>query len=248
MKRISIVVPFFNEERRVGDSIRLIKKFLKVNSDIDVLYVDDGSSDNCREMLELEISKEEFQRFLKEADNSVSVIGYKKNLGKGGAVKFGMMQASGDYCLYTDFDFSIALEKIPVFVKRLEGQGKSGLVIASRFEEGTVHKKQSLLRRFMGRAFNYIMKFILTLPVKDTQCGFKLLDQKSAKMIFEQVETKGFSFDVEVILWAYKFGIPVLEEGVDITNDDERSTVNVFIDPIKMLWELIKIKFRVAFK
>lgn len=239
---ISIVIPFYNESKRLSNHLALLSRYLSNRFDIEIYYVDDGSTDGTLLKLQEELTK------LKNQQSCAQLLfhfhSYTPNRGKGNAVKEGMVRASGKYIFFTDFDFSISLSEIDKFVEKAKGMGPRAVVVASRKENSVVLQRQTLLRRFMGRIFNKIMKLIINLPVKDTQCGFKLFDHETARLIFPKLMTKGFAFDVEVLKTAQLNGIPIAECGVEISHDDINSTVNIYLDPLRMICDLLKLRWR----
>ncbi|MBF0360114.1 MAG: glycosyltransferase [Oligoflexia bacterium] len=243
---LSIVVPMYNEVPRIDHSVETILNFLKNKDRIELLYVDDGSTDGSLHTLQEKIGQHPTNINGELANINVRFMRLHNNRGKGGAIKSGVLQASSDYILFTDFDFAISLNEIERFLQTiLSLPKKEGIVIASRKENSSVLKNQSLPRKFMGRVFNLMMKAIISIPVKDTQCGFKLLDKNTANTIFPALKIRGFAFDVEILKRAYRLNIPVVEKGVEIFFDDEYSTINIFTDPFKMLWDLLKLRISI---
>ncbi|MBF0299658.1 MAG: glycosyltransferase [Oligoflexia bacterium] len=240
---LSIVVPLYNETPRIDHSIDTILNFLKNKERIELLYVDDGSTDNSLHTLQNKIDKHVVNLNGQLSNIKINFLRLEKNQGKGGAIKTGVLHASNDYILYTDFDFAISLNEIEKFLHEvLNLPQKKGIVIASRKEDSSILKNQSLPRKIMGRVFNFMMKCLVSLPVKDTQCGFKLFDKKTTKEIFPHLKISGFAFDVEILKLAYHLKIPVIEKGVEIFFDDQYSTINIFVDPLKMLFDLFKLR------
>lgn len=238
--KISIVIPFYNESKRLQTHLSLLKRYLDGRHGIEIYYVDDGSTDET--FLNLQNELRQLVLDPKFSNLVFNFHRYSPNQGKGYAVKEGMIRANGQYLFFTDFDLSISLNEIDKFVEIAHKMGPQAIVVASRKENSTVLQRQSLLRIFMGRSFNKIMKLIINLPIKDTQCGFKLFDKKSAKLIFPKIRTRGFAFDVEVLKTAQINRIPIAECGVEISHDDVNSTVNIYLDPLRMIRDLLKLR------
>ena len=242
-KLVSLVVPFYNEKNRIDHSMESLLKFLQDNKKMEIIYVDDGSSDGSMEIIKKKLQERRVSFNLPEIE--FNFVKNEINQGKGAAVKNGVLASNGDYIIYTDFDFAISLGEIKNFVDEIEKlPNQRGVVIASRRESSALLENQSILRRFLGKVFNSFMKMIINLPIKDTQCGFKMFDRKSAFVLFPSIKINGFAFDVELLKRAYRNKIPVVEKGVEVYFDDKHSTVNIFLDPLKMIKDLVFFRFR----
>lgn len=235
-KSLSIIIPAYNEEERIGytiDSIRLFmdnaisdNTSLPGISDYEILVVDDGSSDNT-----VAVSEE----------RGAKVLAQTENQGKGAAVKAGMLEADGDYLLFSDADLSTPIHEL-FRLFDVVASGDTDIAIGSRgIDYDKIKKHQPLYREFMGRTFNKIVGLLAFEGIKDTQCGFKLFSKSSGKDIFSKVTVKGFGFDVEVLYLAKKLGYNIAELPVEWHND-ERTKVNPIIDPIKMLIDISRLK------
>jgi glycosyltransferase involved in cell wall biosynthesis len=237
---LSIIIPYFNESRRTDRNVNLLTKFLSAHPEYEVIYVNDGSEDGTEALLHSWYKTE-------KVISQIKFVANPENLGKGGAIQNGVNHATGEYIMFTDFDFSISLDEIARFLVEMK-KIKRGAVIASRKELSVVLQKRSFLRQLMGTIFNKVMKIIVYLPLKDTQCGFKMFDHDTAKKVFPLLKTHGFAFDVEVLKRIHRLNLPILERGVEITNDDKYSTVNIYLDPFKMIWQLLKLRWRLFFE
>ena len=237
---LSIVIPYFNESRRTDRNVNMMTAFLKLHPHYEVIYVNDGAEDGTEALLHSWYKTEAVL-------SQIKFVANPENLGKGGAIQNGMSHATGEYVMFTDFDFSISLDEIAKFLVEMK-KIKRGAVIASRKELSVVLQKRSFLRQIMGTIFNKVMKVIVYLPLKDTQCGFKMFDLETAKLVFPKLKTHGFAFDVEVLKRIHLLKLPIIEKGVEITNDDKYSTVNIYLDPMKMIWQLMKLRWRLMFE
>jgi glycosyltransferase involved in cell wall biosynthesis len=163
------------------------------------------------------------------------------NHGKGYSVRNGMLNARGDILLFSDADFSSPIYESIKLINAIE-QG-ADVAFGSRWLLAqTQTKRQSLLRQFVGRAYNLLLRAGLGLPYKDTQCGFKAFTRKAAETIFTRQQIEGWGFDPEILFIARKFGLSMKEVAVEWANDD-RSKINPITDGIKMFWELLTIRF-----
>ena len=234
--RLSVIIPAHNEEVKISVSLKEIDAYLqKQGYSYELLVVDDGSTDKTREITES----------LQGKIKRLKVAGYKENRGKGCAVRTGMFQAKGDYCLFTDADNSISIEQIEKFWPELE-RG-ADVVIASRDIKGSIlDPPQPWWRRtVLGRGFRWMRKIILNLrAIEDTQCGFKCFKKEAAAKIFSRCRIDGFAFDIETLLFAHKMGFVIKEIPVRWRNRPE-SKVNLKAT-IRMALDLLKIKSNFA--
>jgi len=209
---LSIVIPAYNEERRLPRTLRAIDKYLKQqNYNYEIIVVNDGSRDKTEGIL----------LSLKPQISSLKVINNKINRGKGSVVKQGMLASRGRYRLFTDADNSTPISEVEKILFWLE-KGYD-VVIGSRDVKGSVlDPPQPFLRRLLGCFFRLFRKIVLDIwEVRDTQCGFKGFSKRAADDIFSRLETKGFLFDVEVLLLAKKLGYKIKETGIYWKNDME---------------------------
>jgi len=200
--KLSVVIPCFNEEKNIARALRRTDEYL-LNKNIsgEIIVVDDGSDDRTAEAAEA---------LTPELRHSLRVIGLGGNYGKGAAVRRGVMEASGDYILFTDADFSTDISEMDIFLGECERN--HDIIIASRSLAGSVlDPPQSFFRRAIGTICRNMVSLLAVKGYKDTQCGFKLFRRKAAKEIFSHLKTDGFAFDVEVLVLAGKLGFSVKE-------------------------------------
>lgn len=230
---LSIVIPAYNEEDRLGVSLPLIEAYVRErNLDAEILVVDDGSADGTAQMA---------SAFLRERRGRV--LRQPENRGKGAAVRRGVLKADGRWVLITDADLSTPIEE---HAKLAEIAREEDLDIAfgSRgLPESQVEIRQNPLRQLMGKTFNLILRRITGLPHRDTQCGFKLLDRQRTRPLFERMVIDHFAFDVELLFLCDRFGLRVKEIPV-IWRNSERSTVSVVTAPPRMLLDVVKVRWR----
>lgn len=224
---LSLVIPAYNEEKRIADSLEKALIFLKSQSYTwEIIVSDDGSSDNT-----LDIVKQYSPAF---------AVGYKQNRGKGAAVRNGVLNANGDIIVFTDADFSTPIYEVEKIINKI--QAGNDVCIGSRAVDDTMIKKhQPFYREFMGKSFNKIVQMLVIKGISDTQCGFKGFSAKSARRIFSKAKIDGFGFDVEILFLARREGFSICEVPVEWYND-ERSKVDPVKDSIKMFLEIMKIK------
>ncbi len=225
---LSIVIPAFNEEKRLGHTLDRLLAFTE-NQGIhhEIIVVDDGSSDQT-----LQIA----QSF---GGQGVHALGLPANQGKGAALRQGVLKSRGLKVLVTDADLSTPIEDLNTLEPHLE---RSPVVFGSRaVSDSRVTRRQPLYRDLMGKTFNKMIRLAGIHGIHDTQCGFKLLEGEVARDLFSRLITPGFAYDVELTWVARKLGYEVLEVGVRWENSPS-SRVNPLLDPPKMLWEILRFR------
>ena len=225
---LSLIFPAYNEEFRITKSLETAFEYLsKQNYSYEVIVVDDGSNDKTAEVVS-------------RLKNEVKIIKQPKNLGKGAAVRRGMLEASGTFRVFTDADLSTPIYELKKLLESLENC--ADICIGSRgIDNSLIKEHQPFYREFMGRFFNQIVQFYLLKGINDTQCGFKGFKENAAIDIFSKATLDGFSFDVEILFLARKLGYKIKEVAVEWYNDN-RTKVDPIKDSIRMFFELIKIK------
>ena len=224
--KLSIIVPCYNESKDIAKNSEIIKHYLEsIKQDYELILVNDGSKDNTKEVI--------------ESIPGVKALSYDINLGKGGAVKYGIESATGDYVLFMDADLSTDLEAVERLVKILPDYD---MVIGSRHaKDSVIKKKQPALRVFIGWCCRKLVNMKFHFKYKDTQCGFKAMRTDIAKKIVEKQVVNNFAFDVEYLYIANLNNLSIYEMGV-IWADDRGSTVSPLKSSIKFFKDLSFIK------
>ena len=229
----SVVVPVYNEENKILETVRRISVFLALKKyNCELIVVDDGSKDSTRQILE-GIAREDKHGYLK-------FIHYDTNKGKGYACRQGMLAAKGRYVLLTDADLSSPIKESDKLIWALEKGADVAIGSRAVHEEGC-DVRQTLKRRIAGRIFNFFVQMLVLPGIHDSQCGFKCFTQEAAQKLFSTQKLDGFSFDVEVLYLARKFGYKIAEVPVMWAQGAD-SRVSFFRDSLRMVNDLFKVK------
>lgn len=204
------MIPAYNEEARLPGTLPRITAWL-AGRELDfseILVVDDGSSDGTAAFVESECRR----------NPAVRLVRNPANRGKGYAVRNGMLEARGEWVLYTDADLSTPIEEVDRLYSEAARQ-ECAIAIGSRaLHESIVTVHQSMFREYSGQFFNLVMRALTGLPFHDTQCGFKLYTSEAARLVFPRQQLDGFSFDVEDLYIAKHCGLKSIEVPVRWAN------------------------------
>jgi dolichyl-phosphate beta-glucosyltransferase len=232
IRSISIVIPAYNEEARLPDTLRRVEEYLN-RADLEfheILIVDDGSTDQTAEVAEC---------FAKTNPN-VRVLRNPGNRGKGYAVRHGMLEARAEWRLLTDADLSAPIEELDKLWKMAE-MCKAAVAIGSRaLDRSLIGVHQPGFRETAGRIFNGVMRLTTGLRIADTQCGFKLFHADAAKAVFSRQRLERFGFDVEVLYIAHRLGENIVEVPVR-WNHAEGSKVGM-MSGLRAFAELVEVR------
>jgi glycosyltransferase involved in cell wall biosynthesis len=228
---LSVVIPAYNEAVRLGNTIRAVVDYVREHSpNGEVIVVDDGSSDQTAELAR--------QTFAGAAGNlRTSVISYKSNLGKGRAVRLGLLAARGDVTLFSDADLSTPISEAPKLIEPIV-KGQYDVTFGSRaLERQLIGVHQPWRREQGGRVFNLVVRLATGLPFWDTQCGFKAFRMSMCRPLVEAATVDRFGFDVELLYLAFRAGLNLKEIPVR-WDHNEGSKVSVLSDSFRMLNEV----------
>jgi glycosyltransferase involved in cell wall biosynthesis len=228
---LSLVIPVYNEERRISQSLNLILQFLDGQPfSWEIIVVDDGSHDRTVEIV----------RQFSEHREGFFIHRNGQNAGKGAAVRAGILQASGDYLLFTDADLSVPIGMISQFLSKLE-EGYD-LAIGSRAIPGAIiDERQPLYREFMGKVYTSLSTQILRLDLSDLTCGFKAFRRLAALDLFGRQRLANWSFDSELLFLAKKNNYRIVEIPV-VWRNDRGTKVKLWRDVAGSFFGLIQIR------
>ncbi len=228
---LSVVIPAYNEARRLPETLATIHAYLSGRPYTwEVIVADDGSEDGTAAIVE------EFGRSHPE----FRVYSFP-HLGKGAAVKQGMLLAGGEYRFLCDADLSMPIELLGRLLP--PDAPNADIVIGSRESAGARRIGEPRGRWLMGRVFNAFTRLLATPGIKDTQCGFKIFRKEAAGALFPLQTLDGFAFDAEILFLARKRGFTAAEVGIDWHYRAE-SKVRPFRDGWRTLRDLALIRWR----
>lgn len=228
---ISVVIPAYNEEKRIGPTLSEISKFLsKRDWDYEIIVVNDGSTDRTYEIVE-EASK--------SIDPKIRIVSNDKNNGKGASVRKGILASKKELILISDADLSTPIREVDKLLSELDH--RATIAIGSRgLPTSDIKIHQPFYREWAGKTFNLFVRFFLGTTIRDTQCGFKLFRGEVARRIFQVQRLDGFAFDAEVLYLANMLGCAIKEVPVVWLNS-KGSKVRLFRDSLKMFLDLLRI-------
>ncbi|MBS1789825.1 MAG: glycosyltransferase family 2 protein [Acidobacteria bacterium] len=234
MPFLSIVIPAYNEENRIGRTLEGTFEYLNAQSyDYEVLVVNDGSRDRTAEKV---------REFINQSSGRLRLIENPGNRGKGYAVRNGMLQARGDIALFYDADLATPTTEIIKVISPI-AENQYDVVFGSRaLNRDLIGQHQSFLRELRGRGGNLFLRATLGLDFRDTQCGFKAFRHEAAQSIFQLQRIDGFGFDPEILFIGQKQGWRLLEMPVR-WNHVEGSVVTLFGTTVKVLMEVSTIRW-----
>jgi dolichyl-phosphate beta-glucosyltransferase len=201
MKELSIIIPAFNEARRLPHSLEQIRAYLDANPmNAEVVVVDDGSRDATAAVVD-DIGK----RW-----PSLRLVTLGKNRGKGFAVREGMLKAEGRFRVFSDADLSVPIDDLEKLLEPLR-RGIPVAIASRGLKSSNVLVRQPWYRETMGKIFNALVRLFVMGGIRDTQCGFKAFTAEAACTVFPALQTGGFGFDVEVLYRARRAGFKIAE-------------------------------------
>lgn len=203
IRSISIVVPAYNEQNRLPETIRRIEEYFAQSDWLfhEIVIVDDGSTDGTVAAA---------MEFARENPN-IRVLKNPGNRGKGYSVRHGMMEARGEWRLFTDADLSAPIGELDKLWAAMERDGSQVAIGSRALDRSLIGVHQPGIRESAGRFFNAVMRAVVGLPIQDTQCGFKLFQGAASLEIFRRQTQERFGFDVEILFIAKKHGYRISE-------------------------------------
>ena len=228
---ISIVIPAFNESKKIGDDIKAAAAFLLDNKLLgEIIIVDDGSNDNTADA-----AKEAGAN--QSSSVTVNVIGYERHKGKGHAVRTGMNDTSGEYVMFADSGGCIPYKEALRGLELLKTDVCDIAHGSRKMHVSHIEKAQSVYRKICSSMFHWFVIADMKIPAEftDTQCGFKIYKGDLGRSLYSECVTEGFTFDIEIIMRAQKKGLRIKEFPVDWRCDRDSR-----LSPSRNLWRVFR--------
>jgi dolichyl-phosphate beta-glucosyltransferase len=232
--RLSVVIPAYNEEVRLPASLVKVIDYLQAGGrSYEVIVVDDGSQDETISAVDS----------MNHGGAGITLVRHPLNLGKGAAVRTGVLASTGDFVLFTDADLSTPIADSERLIQALE-DGADVAFGSRAIDRSLTAVHQPFYREWMGRIFNLFVQVVLLPGLHDTQCGFKAFRGDEGRSLFEAVESRGFEFDTEVLYRARRRGLVIREIAVHWRNSPD-TRVSAVKDSARMFGALFRIRRRV---
>ena len=228
----SLIFPAYNEGARLAPTLDTVLKYVSEREwKAEIIVVDDGSTDRTADIVREYSSRNPIVRLVQNPGNR----------GKGYSVRNGMLSAQGDVLLFSDADLSSPISEAPKLFAAIENG--ADLAIGSRWLNAEVQtQRQSLLRQLAGRIYNLLLRVILGLDYRDTQCGFKAFTRPAARLIFSAQKIERWGFDPELLFLAKLYRLRVAEVPVEWGHVGD-SKINPLLDGVRMFRELLSIRW-----
>ena len=242
MHSITIVIPAYNEERRLPATLPSVLSHLGQREweFAEVVVVDDGSTDGTARAVE-ELSR---------TCPTVRLLKNPGNRGKGYSVRHGVLEAKGDWILFSDADLSAPIEELDKLLAAAEAHGAAVVIGSRALDRSLIAVHQSWFREAAGRVFNLLVRLLTGLPFRDTQCGFKLFEAGAAREVFRRQRLERFGFDVEVLFIARRLGYRTVEIPVRWSHSEGtkvsmlRDSLDSFLDLLRIRWHQLRGSYR----
>src|ERR1051326_453183 len=235
LPRFSVVIPCFNEERRVGETLRVTVEYLTTNApESELIVVNDGSTDATGPIA---------RQILSDTRIATRLLENFPNRGKGAAVRAGLLAAREPIGLFSDADLSTPIDEAPKLIGPIANRAVDIAFGSRALDRSLIGIHQPWRREQAGRVFNLLVRVATGLPFWDTQCGFKAFRLDVCRPILEEARINGFAFDVELLFLAHRAGLHIREIPVR-WNHAEGSKVSFFKDSLRMLREVVALRAR----
>lgn len=229
---LSIIIPVYNNSNVLEQQLPLLLDFLNIRSfSFEIILVDDGSTD--------------YQK-VKDFAQKINcyLVTHKANMGKGAAIRSGMREIKGDYCLFTDADIPFLFEDLIRMYEHLNS-GQYDMVVGDRsLSDSKYFEHITIKRRIASKFFSSLVEFTGLRDFPDTQCGIKAFTKSAATKLFNESIINGFAFDVEILSLAQYNKLHIFRQPVTLRQNSS-SSVNLFYHSLEMVRDIIRIRTRI---
>jgi len=231
--KLSIIIPTYNESLHISKNLEKFIKILDtVKVDYEIIVVEDGSQDNT------------YEEILKYKHKRIKAVGYDHNQGKGYAIQYGFNFVKGDIVAFIDADFDLYPGQIKNFIESIKDYD---IVIGSKMHPLS-KVDYPLKRKIISLGYQFFIKILFNLDIKDTQVGLKLFRYEVMKNILQKVSVKGYAFDLELIINAQEIGYRIIELPIELnyqcsSNINLKSIIQVFLDTLRIFYRLKILKY-----
>ena len=231
---LSIIVPAYHEELRIGRSLDRIRAYLSAKAfGGEVIVVDDGSCDATSDVV----------RRAAECWPELRLMVNERNRGKGFSVRRGVLEARGQYVLFTDADLSASIDQTGILIAALESTDADAAIGSRALQRELIGVHQPLFREWGGIVFNLAVRLFTGLKLRDTQCGLKLFRSETTRRAFEHLKAERFGFDPELLFLVQRWGGRIIEIPVRWDNDPA-TRFNVLRDTVQSFREVVAVRWR----
>ncbi len=236
---VSVIIPAFNEANRLPLTLAATWDYFAERGEaFEMLVVDDGSADATAQVTETFAASHVPSS---PHCSGVRVLSYGGNRGKGYAVRFGMLRASGDLRLFCDADLATPVEEYAVVLDAMRREGAAVGIGSRPLRQSHLMVHQPWYREALGRGFNKAVRLLAVPGISDTQCGFKIFTAQAAAEVFSRCRLDGFAFDSEALFVAQRLGFRVAEVPIRWSHK-AGSKVSMVRDGTRMLLDLAAIR------
>ena len=235
------MIPAYNEEKRLPPTLAAVLRYIEASpfSDAEIVVVDDGSRDQTAEVVEA----------LGRQTSRLRLLRNPGNRGKGYSVRNGMLEAHGEWIIFSDADLSAPIEELAKLIDAAKAKNARIAIGSRALDRSLIGVHQSRWREVSGIVFNVVMRALTGLPFADTQCGFKLYHREAARIVFSRQRLEGFGFDVEDLYIARVKGVPTVEVPVRWNNVEGTKVgflhgARSFSDLLLVRWNHLRGRYR----
>ena len=231
---LSLVIPAYNEEALIVATLDALHMYMQNRPETyEIVVVDDGSQDQTVNLV---------QAWQARTGTDLQVLCNDRNMGKGYAIRHGILESRGQSIIFIDADLPYELSAIERFMKALHAG--ADLAVGSRVLPGSQVKGVPAYRFLSGQIFSVLVQALLFTGLPDTQCGFKAFKAAAAREIFRRVSIEGFGFDVEMLFVARKLRYKIQPVAVRMIDHRQRSRVRLVRDSLIMFANLFMVRWK----